>query len=387
MFVHFKEKLLYWNELGKKILFFILLTILVLPATGYAKTESTNNENKHKTNVINGEITPEHLVESIVLFDEIYDINISEGHYRVSAELMMTWEADTTQFLSEFGDKIIHGEKLELFLNKNWHPEFIIANAENPRTTHYKTLDVIDGKYELFERFEADLSIDAIMPRYPFGELDLFMEMAAFSGSQSLMRWKPVNIFIGHDDAHHVVVKGNWEVKSTGLEEVTRSSLNHGGKERFSYLISHVNVAHNAVTALQKILLPLSSIILLSLVVNHLISATSLADTKNRKLSEDYGINVGVQITLFLVIPALKFSLASDMPSTHYLNFTDGVFILATLIVAMNLILGIISLSLAVNGNVQKSVKLESYSKIGSPIIMLMGFAFVLFLTSANTGH
>ena len=152
MFVHFKEKLLNWNELGKKILFFILLTILVLPALGYAKTESTNNENEHKTNVINGEITPEHLVESIVLFDEIYDINISEGHYRVSAELMMTWEADTTQFLSEFGDKIIHGEKLELFLNKNWHPEFIIANAENPRTTHYKTLDVIDRKYELFER-------------------------------------------------------------------------------------------------------------------------------------------------------------------------------------------------------------------------------------------
>ena len=387
MFVHFKEKLMYWNELGKKILFCILLIILVSPSIGYAKTESTNNEHKHKTNVTSGEITPEHLVESLVLFDEIYDINISEGHYRVSAELMMTWEADTTQFLSEFGDKIIHGEKLDVFLDKIWHPEFIIASAENPRTTHYKTLDVVDDKYELFERFEADLSVDAIMPRYPFGELDLFMEMAAFSGSQSLMRWKPVNISIGHHDAHHVVVKGNWEVKSTGLEEVTRSSLNHGGKERFSYLISHVNVAHDAVTAVQKILLPLSSIILLSLVVNHLISATSLADKKNRKLSEDYGINVGVQITLFLVIPALKFSLASDMPSTHYLNFTDGLFILATLIVAMNLILGIISLSLAVNGNVQKSVNLESYSKIGSPIMMLMGFALVLFLTSANTGH
>ena len=378
---------MYWNELGKKILFCILLIILVSPSIGYAKTESTNNEHKHKTNVTSGEITPEHLVESLVLFDEIYDINISEGHYRVSAELMMTWEADTTQFLSEFGDKIIHGEKLDVFLDKIWHPEFIIASAENPRTTHYKTLDVVDDKYELFERFEADLSVDAIMPRYPFGELDLFMEMAAFSGSQSLMRWKPVNISIGHHDAHHVVVKGNWEVKSTGLEEVTRSSLNHGGKERFSYLISHVNVAHDAVTAVQKILLPLSSIILLSLVVNHLISATSLADKKNRKLSEDYGINVGVQITLFLVIPALKFSLASDMPSTHYLNFTDGLFILATLIVAMNLILGIISLSLAVNGNVQKSVNLESYSKIGSPIMMLMGFALVLFLTSANTGH
>ena len=118
MFVHFKEKFMYWNELGKKILFFILLTILVFPTIGHAKTESTNNENKHKTNVINGEITPEHLVKSVVLFDEIYDINISEGHYRISAELMMTWEADTTQFLSEFGDNIILGEILDVFLEK-----------------------------------------------------------------------------------------------------------------------------------------------------------------------------------------------------------------------------------------------------------------------------
>ena len=117
MFEHFEEKFIYYNELNKKILIFLLATILVSPSIGFAKTESTNNENKHETNVTSGEITPEHLVESIVLFDEIYDIDISEGHYRVSAELMMTWEADTNQFLSEFGDKIIHGEKLELFLN------------------------------------------------------------------------------------------------------------------------------------------------------------------------------------------------------------------------------------------------------------------------------
>ena len=99
--------------------------------------------------------------------------------------------------------------------------------AENPRTTHYKTLDAIDGKLELFERFEADLSIDAIIPRYPFGDIDLFMEMAAFSGNQQLMRWKPVRLSIGHDDVDHVVVKGNWQVQRTQLEETIRSSLNH----------------------------------------------------------------------------------------------------------------------------------------------------------------
>ena len=140
MFEHFKGKFFYCNELNKKILIFLLLTVLVYPTIAYAKTEISNNENKHKTSAASVEVTPEHFVESIVLFDEIYDIDISEGHYRVSAELMMTWEADTNQFLSEFGDKIIHGEKLELFLNEIWHPEFIIANAENPRIRTIKHL-------------------------------------------------------------------------------------------------------------------------------------------------------------------------------------------------------------------------------------------------------
>lgn len=357
--------------------FSLLLTLLFSAGTSIAATKNVTD----KKNV------PEHLVEAIVLFDEIYDINISEGHYRVSAELMMIWDGNTDQFVSTYGDKIIHGKRLDKFLEETWHPEFIIANAENPRITHYSTLDVIDGKFELFERFEVDLSIDAIMPRYPFGNLDLFMELAAFSGNEDFMRWKPKEILIGHKDAHHVVVKGNWQVQKTVLEETLRSSLNHGGKEKFSYLISHVEVAHDAVTSIQKILLPLSSIILLSLLLNHFVSTTSLSSSQTRELSSDYGINLCAQITLFLVIPALKFSLASEMPSTHYLNLTDGLFILATLIVAFNLVIAIGSVSLAVNGKIQQSCKLENYAELASPVFTLLSFIFVLYLTAGTNGH
>ena len=358
------------------IFFSLLLTLLFSAGTSIAATKNVTDKNE-----------PEHLVEAILLFDEIYDINISEGHYRVSAELMMIWDGNTDRFVSTYGDKIIHGKQLDKFLEETWNPEFIVANAENPRITHYSTLDVIDGKFELFERFEVDLSIDAIMPRYPFGNLDLFMELAAFSGNESLMRWKPKEILVGHKDAHHVVVKGNWQVQKTVLEETLRSSLNHGGKEKFSYLISHVEVAHDAVTSIQKVLLPLSSIILLSLLINHFVSTTSISSSQTRELSSDYGINLGAQITLFLVIPALKFSLASEMPSTHYLNLTDGLFILATLIVAFNLVIAIGSVSLAVNGKIQQSYKLENYAELASPVFTLLSFILVLYLTAGTNGH
>ena len=49
--------------------------------------------------------SPNHLVKAKVLFNEIYDINISKGQFRVSAELMMTWDGAAELFLSEFGDE------------------------------------------------------------------------------------------------------------------------------------------------------------------------------------------------------------------------------------------------------------------------------------------
>ena len=100
-----------------------------------------------------------------------------------------------------------------------------------PRVTHYKTLSVQNGKFELFERFDVDISVDAEMQRYPLGNLDLFIELAAFSGNINKMRWLPSVIFIGHDDARHQAVKGNWEVSAAKLEATTRKSLNHGGRE------------------------------------------------------------------------------------------------------------------------------------------------------------
>lgn len=369
------------------VVFSLFLTLIFSSGVSLAGSDNENLKNQYNSGVPSEKNQPAHLVEAIILFDEIYNIDISEGHYRVSAELMMIWDGNTDQFVSEFGDSVIHGKHLDEFLETTWSPEFFISNAANPRVTHYKTLDVIDGKFELFERFEADLSIDAVMPRYPFGNLDLYMEIAAFSGNINLMRWKPKEILIGHDDAHHVIVKGNWQVHRTGLEETVRSSLNHGGKEKFSYLVSHVNVVHDAMTALQKVILPLSSIIILSLVLNHFLSATALTSGEIRELSSDYGINLSAQITLFLVIPALKFSLASEMPATHYLNLTDGLFILATLVVAFNLLMSVVSLSLAVNGKVQKSHRLENYAEIASPIFTIIAFLLILYQTSGNAGH
>ena len=332
----------------------------------------SNNVKSSLPNISKSEIKTEHLVEAKLLYDELYDINISEGHYRVSVELLLSWEdTKTKEFLDKFGDDIIHGKKLDNYLNTIWYPEYFISNAENPRITHYKTLDVFEGKFELFERFEADLSISADMPKYPFGDLDLYLDLASFSGNKSKMIFVPTSIDIGHHDADHKVVKGNWKVVKTFLEENGRTSLNHGGKEKFSYLISHVKVNHGFIDALQKILFPLLSIVLISLIINHFFPL---------KHENSVNYRVGGQLTLFLTIPALKFALSKDLPSTHYLNLTDALFIWATLVVTFNMVISIISNYYKSESNNDTTSFIENnMAKKISPIFSVSVLAVIYF--------
>ena len=340
----------------KNLMYVFVLLFNILPAHvfGDVKSERDSVETKY-------------LVDAKVLFDEVSNIDISKGHYRVSVELLLAWEGDTDLFLNKFGDEVIHGSKLESFFEKIWFPEFFISNAENPRTTHYRTLGVFEDKYELVERFVADLSIDAEMPKYPFGTLDLFMDVASFSGNTKKMIFNPVFIEVGHHDVSRKVLKGNWSVQNKKLEEQRRTSLNQGGKEKFSYLISHVNVEHGFIDAVQKIFFPIISIILLSLLINHFYVL--------KAQEELYAMRVSGQLLLFLTLPGLKFALAGELPATHYLNLTDAFFIVATLIVTFNMLMGIVSHYYLSELNEQLEAKYATVIRVAGPL-----FAFVIFL-------
>ena len=348
--------------------FFLFFVGLFLITFSLSFAESKADHSSEKVEI--SDINTDHLVFTKILYDEIYDIDISEGHYRASVEVLLAWEDEkTAEFLAKFGDEIIHGEELDEYLHEIWYPEFFVSNAETPRTVHYKTLDVLDGKFELFERFDAELSIDAEMPKYPFGNLDLFLDIASFSGNKQKMVFYPESIEIGHHDAHHKVVKGNWEVEKTILEEEGRTSLNHGGHEKFSYIIAHINVKHGFLDALQKILFPIFSIVFLSLLMNHFYPSGNY---------DIYNWRIGGQLTLFLTIPALKFSLAGELPTTHYLNFTDALFIWATIVVTYNMMIGIISHYKMANEGANTGRSIERFARISSPLVAALVIAVLL---------
>ena len=97
-----------------------ILTLIVLISFFAVNSLMAASKSNSESQFNDKDIKTEHLVEATVLFDEIYDIDISEGHYRVSVEILMAWEGETEKFLNKFGDTIIHGPKMAKFMEEIW---------------------------------------------------------------------------------------------------------------------------------------------------------------------------------------------------------------------------------------------------------------------------
>ena len=355
----------------KKILsLIVLLTFLIFPENLYSKIKNT------KISYAN----TDHVVDTEILFDEIYNIDISGGHFDATAEIMLIWDGDVSEFIKKFGSKTIHGEKMDKFLKTIWYPEFLISNSTKKRQKFYSTLSVENGKFELFEKFGTRLTVDAEMPKYPFGNLDLYMEISAYSGNIDQMLFKPGKIKIGHKDSDghgHVVIKGNWTFVKSASEVQNRSSLNHGGKEKFSYLISHVEVVHDYWDSVQKIFYPIGAIIILSMLLNYFFPLNTERSTT--AYWRFYGNWV-----LFFAVPTYKFALNDEIPTTHYLGLIDFLFIFSLLVVTTNLLLSFLSHYYFIHKIEKKGLAIELILKKYLPFIMSGVFICVIFLISRH---
>ena len=120
----------------------------------------------------------------MLLMDKIYDINLSTNTCDVETEIILSWNdpklVDAVK--CDYGETTITKDKLKDFFYKNWHSEFIISNELSPRTTDFQTLKVYDdGSLEIFEEFIIKVAIDADINEYPFGTLDLVLDISAFT--------------------------------------------------------------------------------------------------------------------------------------------------------------------------------------------------------------
>lgn len=78
----------------------------------------------------------------------------------------------------------------------------------------------------------------------------------------------------------------------------------------------------------------------------------------------------------FLTIPAFKLVLAEVLPTTHYLNFTDVLFIWVILVITFNLLTGKGGYYYFQNNKVDIVYRLKRVSRMISPLYALAAFLF-----------
>ena len=133
-------------------------------------------------------------VEVTILIDEISDISISEGNYKLNSEILFSWNDPK---VSEKKIKIIDlTDNEEKKVDDVWYPKFTIVNEESPREISIKIITTYpDGRIELYERFNTILAMDTDIKQYPFGSLDLMLEISAYSQTINELNFKPINFF------------------------------------------------------------------------------------------------------------------------------------------------------------------------------------------------
>jgi len=309
-----------------------------------------------------------------LIMDEVSDISISRGQFRAVAEMLLSWTGNNVGLVGAPESRTLMGDAIDSYLAENFDPAIFVANAEGPREVMARSLTLFpDGRAELFEKFAVKLTFETAIPSYPFGDLDLHLELQSANHPLPGLAFEPRHFKFGHEEIAHEVVKGNWYLEGNRSEVDSVKSLSHGGKSHFSVAVFHIKVAHDFVDVAQKILIPLLSILLLSMFINRF---SVIYET------EDGGDNanwrIGGQLTLLLTLFALNFSLGDDIPATHYLTMIDALFVAVGIMVVFALVWGIYVIHVFQTGRVELGTKLEQKS---NAVFMALAFVFMVWVS------
>ena len=307
-----------------------------------------------------------------VIVDEIRNISIGHANFEIVAETLLTWTLpDLTRRVS--APRTITGSSVDETLADTWDPGLFISNALQPRTIVARSLTMYpDGSVELYEKFSALVSIDSAMPTYPFGEVDLLLEIQSVNHPLPEFVFVPRKFELGHHGNPDEVTKGNWSLHDRRTEVIETSSLSHGGASRFSVAVLHVALAHDFIDIAQKIFVPLLSVMLLSLAINKYMV---IYETETG--GDNGNWRVGGQLTLLLTLFALKFSLGDEIPATHYMTMIDALFISVSLLVVLAMLWGMYVIHAFQSGRIEFAQKLEQKSNLIFVLLALGSLSWV----------
>jgi hypothetical protein len=275
------------------------------------------------------------VVDSELTLNEISHIQLGDETFDLNATLLLEWKTEASQD-SDSESKVVErltGKELVETLNNLWYPQVAIGNRASKRESEdYILIIRDDGTHQLIERFNVTISLHPEIATYPFGNLDLFVSLHAAHKEIDQLILNPTKFEL-RDGSASEIIRGNWSFSGERTIGNLFYSLTNDDTELFSMNEFHFIMHHDFSDGFFKIILPVFLIILLSLLLNNFSSLAFAANADWR---------IGGQLTLLLTVLALKFSLESELPQTHYLNFSDAMFIVVLVVTIFNLVVGIL---------------------------------------------
>jgi hypothetical protein len=338
----------------------ILFSLPTIAADKNIKSESIgHNPKKHKANS-NQAIN----VKIYAIMDRIYDISISDRSYKAEAEVLLKWRpsADDQNTISALKERHYSGQHAQDILDKIWHPEFLIKSELSRREVLFKTVTInSDGSIELFEKLHAYLPINSEMTSYPFGTLELSLDIVAYKDDFTTMVFDPIDFSIGHGHDSNNVIVGNWS-KLEKKMNLTLDNRLSSQDDKYSKIQYQIILKHDFLDSMQKIFIPILGVLFISLMLNLFSSM---------RFKENIDMRVMGQISLLLTTFALKFTLTDEIPSTHYLTLIDYLFIITTIIVIFNLLISVIISEYYLTEVSVRIRKIEKTIDYSAPLITL----------------
>lgn len=284
--------------------------------------------------------------------DDINDINLSSGTFDLTAQFGMRWNDPRLAFDSEVDrPRIWMSSRAEQQLKSIWYPVLDVSGEKGLSSARVYWLAVWpNGDVEIREKFTAHPRFDGELHYFPFGSLDLSLAL-----SSAAMDSRQVMFELGEltpkDDLKAVdrILHGNWYPTNVNWSVSSQPGFSHS-KRSFAQIDLNILVNYDAHDGIQKILLPLIVIALVSWGLLWIDLTFQAAYTSPR---------IGGTTTLILTTIALKFVLNRELPVVHYFTLSDVLFNTTIIMLSVSLLASCLIVGLLVDGKPEPAKRIN----------------------------
>jgi hypothetical protein len=290
---------------------FLIMTTLAIPAFSAVKAVPKPNVDLHKHPT--GEKTPIEISVGLYITNFVA-IDESRESFEVGGYLTGKWQDPRLALpADQVADKGTEQTLTRTFrLEDLWTPAIEAANSVSHKTNQYSLVADRDGSVTYIERFDAILSNDYDLKRFPFDTQVLQFEFQPFLSTAAEIRFAPQPLpSTGISPEQHTQLAA-WQINDLRYtaEKVARDRYLPLAQEAVFQLV----VKRRSGFYLWKIFVPLAMMTLVPMVIFWI-------DV------EQFDWLLKVPMTMLLSMVAFEFTITRDLPRVGYVTFLDAVFL------------------------------------------------------------